>query len=35
MQSYRAEGYGRVSILLFLTRYYEIQPADDLLVTSY
>jgi hypothetical protein len=34
MQSYRAEGYGRMS-LLFLThyiRYYGIKPADDLRV---
>ena len=38
MQSYRAEGYGRMSLFLFLTRYiryYGIQPADDLRVTSY
>jgi hypothetical protein len=37
MQSYRAEGYGRMSYL-FLThyiRYYGIKPADDLRVTSY
>jgi hypothetical protein len=38
MQSYRAEGYGRMSLLLFLThfiRYYGIKTADDLCVTSY
>jgi hypothetical protein len=38
MQSYRAEGYGCMSLLLFLThfiRYYKIRPADDLRVTSY
>jgi hypothetical protein len=38
MQSYRAEGYGRMSVLLFLTRYiryYNIEPADGLRVTSY
>jgi hypothetical protein len=38
MLSYRAEGYGRMSLLLFLTyfiRYYDIQPPDDLRVTSY
>jgi hypothetical protein len=32
MQSYRAEGYGRMSLLLFLKhyiRYYNIKPADD------
>jgi hypothetical protein len=37
MQSYRAEGYGRLSLLSLLThflRYYEIKPADDLCVTS-
>jgi hypothetical protein len=37
MQSYQAEGYGRMSLLLFLAhfiRYYDIQP-DDLRVTSY
>jgi hypothetical protein len=36
MQSYRAEGYGRMSLLLFLPlyiRYYNIKPADDLSVT--
>jgi hypothetical protein len=38
MQSCRAEGYGRMSVLLFLThyiRYYNIKPADGLRVTSY
>jgi hypothetical protein len=38
MQSYRAKGYGRMSLLLFLThyiRYYGIKTADDLRVTSY
>jgi hypothetical protein len=38
MPSYRAEGYGRISLLLFLTRcirYNDIQQADDLRVTSY
>jgi hypothetical protein len=38
MQSCRAEGYGRMSLLLFLKhyiRYYNIKPADDLRVTSY
>jgi hypothetical protein len=38
MQSYRAEGYGRMSLLLFLKhyiRFYNIKPADDLRVTSY
>jgi hypothetical protein len=38
MQSYRAEGYGRMSVLLFLThyiRYYNIKPADGLRVMSY
>ena len=37
MQSYRAEGYGYMSLFLFFThflRYYEIQPANDLRVTS-
>jgi hypothetical protein len=38
MQSYRAEGYGRMSLPLFLThyiRYYGIKTADDLRVMSY
>jgi hypothetical protein len=38
LQSYRAEGYGRMSLLLFLThyiRFYNIKPAVDLRVTSY
>ncbi len=38
MQSYRAEAYGRMSLLLFLIHYlcyYETQPVDDLRVTSY
>jgi transcriptional antiterminator Rof (Rho-off) len=39
MQSYGAEGYGRMSLLGFLTHYiirlYEIQPADDLRATAY
>jgi hypothetical protein len=33
MQSYRAEGYGRLSQLLILTHYLldlELQPSDDL-----
>jgi hypothetical protein len=36
--AYRAEGYGRMSLLLFLThyiRYHNIKTADDLRVTSY
>jgi hypothetical protein len=38
MQSSRVEGYSRMSLPLFLIhylRYYDIQPADDLRVTSY
>jgi hypothetical protein len=38
MQSYRTEGYGCTYIHLFLAhyiRYYDIQPPDDLRVTSY
>jgi hypothetical protein len=37
MQSYRAEGYGRLSLLSFLTHYLhlEIQTSDDLRITSY
>jgi hypothetical protein len=38
MQSYRAEGYGRMSVLLFLTlymRYYNINLVDGLRVMSY
>jgi hypothetical protein len=38
MQSYRAEGYGRMSLLLFLThyiRFYNIEPAAGLRVASY
>jgi hypothetical protein len=38
MQSYRAEGYGRMSLFRFLThciRFYNIQPAADLRVTFY
>jgi hypothetical protein len=38
MQSHRAEGYGRMSVLLFLThyiRYYGIKTSDNLRVTSY
>jgi hypothetical protein len=38
MQSYRAEGYGRISLLSFLTHYIlylDIQPSEDLCVTSY
>jgi hypothetical protein len=38
MQSYRAEGYGRMSLLLFLAhyiRFYNIKPAAGLRVISY
>jgi hypothetical protein len=38
MQSYRAEGYGCMSLLLFLShfiRYCKIRAAEDLCVTSY
>jgi hypothetical protein len=40
MQSYRAEGYGRLSLLSFLAHYRyimypEIQTSDDLCNTSY
>jgi hypothetical protein len=38
MQSYRAEGYGRLSLLSFLTHYIlylDIQTPDDLGITSY
>jgi hypothetical protein len=38
MQSYRAEGYGRLSLLSFLAHYIlylEIQATDDLCITSY
>jgi hypothetical protein len=38
MQSYRAEGYGRMSVLLILThyiRFYNIKPADGLRGMSY
>jgi hypothetical protein len=38
MQSYQAEVYGRMSLLLFLThyiRFYDIHPAADLRVNSY
>jgi hypothetical protein len=38
MQSYRTEGYGRMFVLLFLTRYiryYNIKPTDGLRVTSF
>ena len=38
MQSYRAEAYGRMSLLLLFSHYlrnHDIQPADDLRVTSY
>jgi hypothetical protein len=38
MHSYLAEGYGRISQFSFLThhlRYIEMQPHDDLFITSY
>jgi hypothetical protein len=37
MQSYRAEGYGRMSLLLFLAnlRFYNIKPAAGLRFLSY
>jgi hypothetical protein len=38
MQSYRVEGYGRCSLLSFLTHvllYLETQTFDDLCITSY
>jgi hypothetical protein len=38
MRSYRAEGYGRISLLSFLTHcilYLDIQPSEDLCITSY
>jgi hypothetical protein len=38
MHSYRAKGYGRISILLFLThylRYLDIHPPDDVCITAY
>jgi hypothetical protein len=38
MTSYRAEGYGRISVLSFLThylRFLEIQPHDILCIVSY
>jgi hypothetical protein len=38
MTSYRAEGYGRISVLSFLThyiRFLEIQPHDTLRIVSY
>jgi hypothetical protein len=38
MQSYRAEGYGRISLLSFLTHYMlylDIQASEDLCITSY
>jgi hypothetical protein len=35
MQSYRAEGYGRISPLLFLTRYLDIQPPGELCLTTF
>ena len=38
MQSYRAEGYGRLFLLLFLTHYMlylDIQASEDLCITSY
>jgi hypothetical protein len=38
MQSYRAEGYGRMSLLLFLAhyiRFYNIKPEAGLRVISY
>jgi hypothetical protein len=38
MQSYRAEEYSRLSLLSFLTHYLlylELQPCDDLCITSY
>jgi hypothetical protein len=38
MQSYRAEGYGRISLRLFLAHYIlymDIQTSDELCITSY
>jgi hypothetical protein len=38
MSSYRSEGYGRLSLLLFLQHYFsylDIQPHVELLITSY
>jgi hypothetical protein len=38
MQPYRAEGYGRLSLLSFLAHYLlylEIQTSDDLCITTY
>ena len=38
MQSYRAEGYGRISLLLFLTHYMlylDIQISEETCITSY
>jgi hypothetical protein len=38
IQSYRAEGYGRLSLLSFLTHYMlylDIQASEDLCITSY
>jgi hypothetical protein len=38
LQPYRAEGYGRMALLMFLKhyiRYYDIKLANDLRVTSY
>jgi hypothetical protein len=38
MQSYRAEGYGRISLHSFLTHYMLylfIQASEDLCITSY
>jgi hypothetical protein len=38
MQSYRAVGYGRLSLLSFLTHYLlylEIETSDELCITSY
>jgi hypothetical protein len=38
MQSYRAEGYGRISLLLFLTHsimYLDIQTSEETCITSY
>ncbi len=38
MQSFRAEVYGRLSLLSFLTHfllYLELQPSDDICISSY
>jgi hypothetical protein len=35
MQAYRAGGYGHISLVLFLTRYLDLQPPGELCVTTY